>query len=123
MAERKTGSQMDSGLSAVDLSAKNRLFCKRTAGGINLAGAGENVAGVIIEGKKAGLHTSFATGNQVKVIAAAALAVGTKVMCDAASKAAAATAGNHVVGVVIRPSTGADTLCTIDIDRSQTPMT
>lgn len=119
--ERFTGSQTDTGKSDVDLTDKEFYAAKRTAnGGVTLAGAGERVDGVISEGKAAGLHSSFKTGNQVKAIAGAAVAVGAKVASNASGKFITAVAGNEVFGTAISAAAAANDLFTIEIDRSNT---
>lgn len=50
------------------------------------------------------------------VEASAALAVGVKVATDANGKAKAATAGNHVLGSIVEPSTGDTTECSVMLD-------
>lgn len=118
--ERFTGSQTDTALSDVDLTGKEFYAVQRTATGCDLAGAGERVDGVISEGKAAGLHTSFKTGNQLKAIAGAAIAAGAKVASDAAGKFVTATVGTEVFGTAITAASGADVLFTIEVDRSNT---
>jgi len=60
-----------------DLTGKEFLFCTRNADGtIDLCGAAGVIAGVISEGKAAGLWSSFNTGGMLKVIAGGAIAVG-----------------------------------------------
>jgi hypothetical protein len=116
--ERFTGSQTDAVPGAVDLTNKEFFAAKRTAGGLNLCGAGDFCDGVISEGKAAGLSSSIKTGNQVKAIAGAAVAVGAKVTPNAAAKFITATAGSEVFGTAISAAAGADELFTIEIDRS-----
>jgi hypothetical protein len=96
--ERFTGAQTDAKPSAVDLTGKEFFLAKEVAGGFDLAGAGDQVVGVISEGKAVGLHSSVKTGNQVKAVAGAAIAVGDPVASDAAGKVKVAAAGNHVFG-------------------------
>ena len=96
--ERFTGSQTDAKPSVSDLTGKEFFLAKAVAGGFDLAGLGQKVAGVISEGKAVGLHTSIKTGNQVKAVAGAAIAVDDKVTSDAAGKLRVAAAGHHVFG-------------------------
>lgn len=117
--ERFTGSQTDAVPGAVDLTNKEFFAAKRTAGGLNLCGAGEHCDGVISEGKAAGLSSSIKTGNQVKAIAGAAVAIGAKVTPNAAGKFITAVAGDQVFGSAISAAGAADELFTIEIDRSQ----
>lgn len=96
--ERFTGSQTDAKPSVVDLTGKEFFLAAAVAGGFQLAGLGGKVVGVISEGKAIGLHTSVKTGNQVKAIAGAAIAVGDSVTSDAAGKVRVAAAGHQVFG-------------------------
>lgn len=114
VGQRQVGSQMDAQASVADLRGKENLFAKRVAGGFDLCGAGQLARGVIQEGRDVGYHTTVATGNQLKVIAAAALAVDTKVASNAAGKAVAAAAGDEVLGVVIEPSSANGTMALIE---------
>lgn len=116
--ERKIGSGMDTAKSAADLSSKNRFLVKRVAAGIALCAAGEYVAGVLVEGKAIGLHNTFATSNQVKALAGAAIAVGAKVSSDANGKLRTAVAGDNVLGIAASAAAGDGELVTVDIDRS-----
>lgn len=117
--ERFTGSQTDTGLSDVDLTDKEFFAVKRTtAGGVTLCGAGDHCSGVVSEGKAAGLHTSFKTGNQLKAIAGAAVAVGAKVTPDGNAKFITATTGTEVFGTAISAANAANDLFTIEVDRS-----
>lgn len=116
--ERFTGSQTDTVLSDVDLTDKEFYALKRTATGGTLCAAGDHCDGVISEGKKAGLHSSIKTGNQVKAIAGAAVAIGAKVTPDGNAKFITATTGTEVFGTAISAANAANDLFTIDIDRS-----
>lgn len=116
--ERFTGSQTDTVLSDIDLRDKEFYALKRTATGGTLCGAGDHCDGVISEGKAAGLHTSIKTGNQVKAIAGAAVAVGAKVTPNADGKFITATSGTEVFGIAASIANAANDLFTIDIDRS-----
>lgn len=97
---RQVGSQTDAKPSNSDLSGKEYRFAKRVnAGGesrFDLAGLGQQVAGVISEGKPVGQHTSVDTGNQLKVVAAANIAPGDYVSSDA-NGAARVAAATHVI--------------------------
>lgn len=99
--EKFTGSQTDTALSDTDLTGKEFCFVKRTATGCDLGGAGDKVDGVISEGKAAGLHTSFKTGNQLKVLAGEAIAIGDDIGCGANGKARTAVAGDDICGQAI----------------------
>lgn len=96
--ERFTGSQTDAKPSAADLTGKELFLAAAVAGGFQLAGLGGKVAGVISNGKPVGQHTSIKTGNQVKALAGAAIAVDDKVTSDAAGKVRVAGAGHYVFG-------------------------
>jgi ABC-type histidine transport system ATPase subunit len=114
VGQRQVGSQMDAQLSTVDLRGKENFFAKRVAGGYALCGAGQLAAGVIQEGRNTDYHTTVATGNQLKVVTAAALAVNVKVASDAAGKAVAAAVGDEVLGVILEPSSGAGVMALIE---------
>lgn len=116
--ERFTGSQTDTGLSDVDLTNKVFFAAKRTATGLALCGAGQVCDGIISEGKPAGLHSSIKTGNQLKAIAGAAVAVGAKVSPNATAQFITAVAGNNVFGTAITAAAAAGDLITIEVDRS-----
>lgn len=114
--ERFTGSQTDSKPSVVDLTGKEFFLAKRVAGGLTLAALGEDVAGVISEGKPVGAHSSIKTGNQVKALAGAAIAVGDKVTSDANGKVRVAAATHHVFGKAMSAAANGE-LVTINVDR------
>ena len=115
--ERFTGSQTDAKPSVTDLTGKEFFLATRVAGGFELAGAGEKVAGVISEGKAIGLHTSIKTGNQLKAVAGAAIAVGDALASNAAGEAVPAAAGNEVFGTAMSAAADGE-LVTFDMDRS-----
>lgn len=115
--EKFTGSQTDSALSDADLRHKELRFCKRTATGVNIAGAGERVAGVISEGKNIGLYTSFKTGNILKVIASAAIAAGAQVASAADGAVRTAVAGDNVCGSANVAASGAGVVIDITFDQ------
>jgi hypothetical protein len=106
--QRQTGAQTDAKASAVDLTGKEFFLAKRTGGGTlehaaryTLAGLGEKVAGVISEGKAVGLHTSVNTGNQLKAVAGATIAVGDELSSDANGKVRVAASTHYVFGTAI----------------------
>ena len=102
--QRQTAAQTDCKESAADLTGKEYLLAKYVAGPpakLNLAGLGEKVAGVISEGKALGLHTSINTGNQLKALAGATIAVGDRLASDAAGKVRVAGTGHYVFGRAI----------------------
>jgi hypothetical protein len=114
--QRQVGSQTDCQESATDLRGKENRFAKRVAGPkFAVAGAGEKVAGIISEGKNVGLHTSINTGNQLRVVAGAALAVGDVVQSDAEGRAIVGT--TNPAGTVIFPASAAGVLAEIELDR------
>jgi hypothetical protein len=115
--ERFTGSQTDAKPSTVDLTGKEFFLAKRVAGGFALAGLGEKVAGVISEGKPVGQHSSIKTGNQLKAIAGAAIAVGDKVTSDAAGKVRVVGAGHEQFGVAMSAAANGE-LVTVEVDRA-----
>lgn len=102
---RQVGAMTDCKASAVDLTGKEFRFAKRVNDSgeskFNLAGAGEAVAGVISEGKAVGLHTSVDTGNQLKVVAGAAINPGQFVASDANGAARVATTGQNIAAQAI----------------------
>jgi hypothetical protein len=103
--QRQTGHQMDAKESAVDLTGMEYRFAARAADGrFQLPLLGGKVAGVIQEGKVAGKHSTVATGNQLKVLAGAVLAVGDQVAAMADGRAKVAVAGQEILGEVIAPA-------------------
>lgn len=119
--ERFTGAQTDAVPGAVDLTGKEFFAAKRTANGLDLCGAADHCDGVISEGKAAGLSSSIKTGNQLKAVGGAAIAVGAAVTPNAAGKFVTATAGQRFFGRAMTACEGADRLFTIDVDRGQLP--
>lgn len=118
--ERFTGAQTNAAPSEADLTGKEYYAAKMTStGGYVLAGDGDYVDGVISEGKAIGLHTSVKTGNQVKAIAGAAVAIGARVTPNSSGKFITATTGKEVFGRAISAAAAADALFTIEVDRSQ----
>lgn len=97
--ERKTGSQQDCLPSGADLTGKEFFLAQVDGNGaVVLPGLGGKVMGVITEGKAVGQHTSFATGNQLKAVAGAAINEGDKLSSDAAGKVRVAAATHWVFG-------------------------
>lgn len=115
--EKFTGAQTDTGLSDADLTGKELLFCKRTATGVDLCGAGEKVAGVISEGKAIGYHTSFKTGNQLKVLAGEVIAIGDQIGSGANGLARTAVATDNVCGVAITAASEAGVVFEMELDQ------
>lgn len=97
--QRQDGWANDSGITAgASLVGMERRFVTRTSSGIRLAQAGEQVAGVLQEGKAVGLYSSFATsGYPLKVIASQAFTVGQAVQAGADGSAIVGT--TNQVGV------------------------
>lgn len=113
--ERFTGSQTDAKPSTVDLRGKEFRFLKAVAGGFAVADLGELAVGTCSEGKDVGLHSSVKTGNQLKVLAGANIAVGNKVASDANGAARVAAATHHVLGVA-KSAGAAGELVTIEFN-------
>ncbi len=103
--ERFTGSQTEALPSVTDLTGKELHLATVVAGGMQLAGLGQKVAGVISEGKEIGLHSSMKTGNQLKAVADVAIAVGDALASSADGQVKVAAAGQFVFG---RAKTAAD---------------
>lgn len=115
--QRQVGSQTDAKESAVDLTGKEFHFIARAADGrFALPVLGGKVAGVCQEGKAAGRHSSVATGNQLKVLAGAVLAVGDKVSAMADGRAKVAAVGEQIVAEVIAGAAIGE-LAEIDFER------
>lgn len=113
--QRQVGSQTDCLESNADLRGKEHRFCKRVAGNkVDICGAGGKAAGVISEGKNVGEHTSFNTGNQLKVLASAAIAIDARVASTADGRAVTAGAGNEINARAITAATAAGELITVD---------
>ena len=119
---RQVGSQTDAKPSNSDLTGKEFRFAKRVnAGGearFDICGLGQQVAGVISEGKPVGQHTSVDTGNQLKVEASAAIAPATKVSSTADGRAKAAAAGEIIAGETINGTGAAGELLEIDMTKT-----
>ena len=114
--QRQDGWANDSGVTlTTSLEGKERRFVTRVTGGIRLAQNGEQVAGVLQEGKAVGLTSSFATsGYPLKVIASAAFTVGAAIMCGADGTAIVGT--TNQVGVS-RNAGASGELCEVMFDR------
>jgi hypothetical protein len=118
---RQVGSQTDAKPSNADLTGKEYRFAKRVnAGGesrFDVCGAGQQMAGVISEGKAVGLHTSVDTGNQLKVVASAAINPGQKVSSDANGAAKVAAPGEVIAGEAISQA-AANELVEVDFTKT-----
>lgn len=102
--QKQDGLHTDVAESNTDLTGKELRFCTRLADGkLEVAGAGELVAGVISEGRPIGKHTSYNTeGNPIlRVIAGEALDRDELVSSDAEGRAVVGTA--NVFGRVRNP--------------------
>lgn len=97
--QRQVGAMMDSAPSGVDLTGLEYHFCVVDGNGnAVLPGLGGAVDGVIQEGKAVGRHSSFATGNQLKVLAGAAINEGDEIAALADGRARVAAAGHEILG-------------------------
>ena len=103
---------LDAGVAAADLSDSLFRFCVKNANGtISLAAAGANVSGAITETAPEGLNVTFVmpTGIIAKVVAAATLATGARVVSNASGQAVAAAAATApAVGVVRKGGVAGD---------------
>ena len=96
--QRQDGWANDSAVGDADLTGKERRFVTRTSTGIRLAQNGEQVAGVLQEGKAAALRSSFAVaGFPLKVIASQTITVGQAIQAGADGTAIVGT--TNQVGV------------------------
>lgn len=105
--------QLQSFKAGADLTGKRYHFAKMAAAenAVVAAAAGENAVGVLhttvgADGFAAGAGVSVCTGGKTPVYAGGNVAIGAKVMANAAGKAVTATATNHVLGVAV--TAGAD---------------
>ena len=118
---RQVGSQTDANPSNSNLTGKEFFFAKRVnASGesrFDLAGNGEQVAGVISEGKPVGQSTSVDTGNQLKVVASGVINPGQYVASDANGKAKVAATGNVIAGQAINRTAADGELLEIDMTK------
>ena len=114
--QRQVGSMTNAKPSISDLTGKEFRFCKDVAGGVDLCGNGQQPAGVISEGKPIGQHTSYNTGNQLKVLAGTTINPGAKVASGANGVAEAASTGDYVYGRCIsEAAVAADELAEIEV--------
>lgn len=117
MAFEVTGSTLPAVTAAADLSAQQFRFVKITAAkAINLAGAGDAVAGVLqnkpISGQAA---TVWGVGSVSKVVAGAAVAAGAFVTPDASGDAVTAGTGNYIAGEAIDAAAGAGSIISVQL--------
>jgi hypothetical protein len=112
--ERHDSANMESAIGAADLSEK--VFYLGTidnTGKLAVCGNQGIVAGVITEGKAAGLYSTFSRGPKVKVIAGGSITAGERVESDGNGKAAA---GTTAVFGVARTSASANEIVEVDFD-------
>lgn len=84
---------------AADLSTKQNLFAIISgANGCNLAGAGGDAIGVILNKPASGVPAEIGVGPIVPITLNATLAAGAEVMSDATGKAVAWTTSNRSLG-------------------------
>lgn len=103
--QRQVGAMMDSAPSGVDFTGKEYHFCVvDNAGLLQLPGLGGEVDGVIQEGKAVGRHSSYATGNQLKVLAGAVINEGDEIAALADGSARVAAAGHEILGRARTPA-------------------
>lgn len=84
---------------AADLSAKQFYAVKQTSTGINLAGAGEAIVGILQNKPSAlGQATEVETLGLSKAVGGAAITQGAAVTPDGNGKLITATTGDHIAG-------------------------
>jgi len=95
------------------------------AGELDLAGAGSQWTGIVmLDGANAGQATRVQYAGIAKVVAGAALTVGTAVAFDATGAAVAAATGDYYVGTVVEvgeSAAAAGDLISVDLERSLVP--
>jgi hypothetical protein len=97
--QRQVGSMMDCKPSGADLTGQEFHFATVDGNGaLVLPALGGDAYGVIQEGKPVGQHSTVATGNQLKVVAAVAINEGDKITTAADGRARVVAAGQHVLG-------------------------
>jgi hypothetical protein len=97
--QRQVGAFTDAKPSGADLRGKEYHFAiLDNAGLLQIAGLGVAADGVIQEGKNVGLSSTYATGNELKVIAGAAIDEGDQIASDATGQAIVAAAGHEILG-------------------------
>lgn len=112
--ERHDSALQDSAPSATDLSTKVfYLGTINSSSQIALCGAAGIVAGVITEGKAAGLYSTFSRGPKVKVIAGGSITAGQRVESDGDGKAVAGTTAPFGVA---RTGASANEIVEVDFD-------
>lgn len=112
--ERHDSAFADSAVGAADLSAKvYYLGTINSSGQLAVCGNQGIVAGVITEGKAAGLYSTFSRGPKIKCIAGGTIAAGERVESDANGKA---VAGTTAVFGVARTSAVSGDIVEVDFD-------
>ena len=102
---------------AADLSAQQFRFVKVTAAEqVNLAGAGEAVAGVLQNKPTSGQAASvWGTGSTTKVVCGAAVTAGADVTPDANGDAVTAASGNYIAGKALDAGAGAGSIISVQL--------
>jgi len=107
MATQQPGFRIGHEDAAADLSAKQFFCVKFTSTGVNLAGTGEAIDGILQDKPVSGQPADVMVTGVSKIVASAALAKGALVSCDAAGKAKAAATTEYIIGRLLEAS-GAD---------------
>lgn len=97
---QNAGADLSSGL--------HKLAHIDTDGDIVLAGNGEPVAGVIIEGGEQNTPVTIQFGGIAKVLTGAAVTAGAQVASDASGLAVTATSDEHVFGIALASADSGD---------------
>lgn len=114
--QRQVGAFMDAKPSAVDLTGQEYHFCLLDGNGeVALPALGGPATGVIQEGKVVGLSSSYATGGQLKVVAAVAINEGDEITTAADGRARVAAVGQEILGYAMSPA-AADELTTVNFN-------
>jgi hypothetical protein len=96
-------------VAAADLSTKQNLFAIVSGSdGCNVAGAGGDAVGVILNKPTSGQPAEIGVGPLVPITLAATLAAGAEVMSDAAGKAVAWTTTNRSLGYLTQAGVSGD---------------
>lgn len=107
MAYENVGATVVAATAAGDLSTKQFYLVKQTATGVDLAGAGEPIIGVLQNKPEAlgDAATVWGIGSVSKVVAGAAVSIGDPVAPDANGKAIGAVSTNFVAGFALEEAT------------------
>ncbi len=117
MALEQLGLVLGNELAASDLSGAQYQACRITALGVALAGAGEDVDGVLQNKPLSGEACALCVNGKSKIKVAGALAKGTLVAVDATGKAVAAASGDYILGKLLEASSGADEVVSVLLTR------